>query len=1285
MKKRQIFSFAASVLFGISILSGAENLVPAELRDFENATQIDKVKYWWGAADQYRKLTTADSYRGRSCLEVKADYPSNKLGVYIPLLKDIKAGNTYTATAYVKCSQKEWINIYIYTTKDGKTQEAVFKGYRVDRSWQQIKVTATLKKDAETLGIIIRTPGKDVNFFIDCIGLYEGENAPGEIPGRIIKKALSQIKPLVIPMTNKPPVFNGTGNDPIWNNALLVNHFFLTDGSGKTPSYGTDVRILHDEKNIYFQFRCKEKNPTLLKSRSLPGKPDWSDERIELHFNVCGLPDTDKKMYFSVNPAGISTTSNLDFNNIASNCSSFSGKDFWGIEFTLPANAVGKKKLSGEQWLLSIGRFRNTKTRETSCLAPIKGHFGQDIQAFRPFVFSPNSILPECYCISQGAMSVHENDSGNNQIIFSLDKPMPTELEVISLVNGKTEAKTLQEGQVGKHVSYYYAVKGYPGEYLRFILRSNGRILFQTENSLDKIAPSYRTYRLHDPLYNELLTDKKVTQRIIGSWNMPISADNFDKAMKYGKAYSFEKRFQELADANIHLEELMGSPYLQLPSTLKKNYFRPKDSPYMSELLEAATQNKVPKPLMYGYYHCAGQSSDGKITSVTRDANGYFGWLPDPLTQKVYLNGTQELLKQHGQAIGGLWLGDELAQLNIKYGLQMNTQHNLKNPSGFIQKAEKEVRENYGFGKFGIPWNNLPQDKFTPYRRRAYITWMHDKIRDVGKRFYHIVKQYDSNMPVRSYSNSGDPILNGFEFAGEFSDILLVQLGEGGGTISPVCQNYAYWVKLSKDISGVNAVMAYPHECDSGYPTGAASEDEMLELYSQIFRGGGESFSFWPASYGGLYRPQVYAVSCAEGYPLAWQYMLAISKHIAEMPKLRFPQKTETAILLSAESIKCEPGKNTADGLFTMLGPYSRAWFKFISDTTVELGRDRLNNYKIIYMPYAQYVKKDFPSKIADFLKNGGTVVSGDPLIFSNSIDAESLAFKRAEIFGIEILETGKKYTSVKFEKQNFPLLSDSVKIRAIGKNVKTIATFPDGSPAVVEHRYGKGKTIYFAFRPFSLTHLSPQLPWLADFKQRHEKLGGTTGHDIWRFQFPKMQISRSNAPLGKCLTNNYAFWNRFRLNDGILYNLDTQGSIAITRNQKTIVSPFTTSKLTDRRSCFIRTEEYKKNGYANWVEDFSGEKMTDITLDFKQEYPIDRLVLFWHGNLPDEMKIATATVSGQWKPVNFAMQQKHSGKQEIVCTSISIGKTTRYLQISFSKKANTKFIIAELEAWSQS
>ena len=187
-----------------------------------------------------------------------------------------------------------------------------------------------MTKDADELGIILRSADKDFTFYVDNLALYAGKNAPGVMPQRIApEKTAKKIDFITVPYTGKKVIFKGANADNTWNNALTLDRFYLTDGSGKAPRQKTVLKMLHDNKNLYLRFCCYEKAPKSIKNLSLPGAPVWNDERVELHFNSNGMEKFNNAGYFSVNSSGIYAFKNLDFSKSEVVCKPFTASDHW--------------------------------------------------------------------------------------------------------------------------------------------------------------------------------------------------------------------------------------------------------------------------------------------------------------------------------------------------------------------------------------------------------------------------------------------------------------------------------------------------------------------------------------------------------------------------------------------------------------------------------------------------------------------------------------------------------------------------------------------------------------------------------------------------------------------------------------------------------------------------------------------------------------------------------------------------------------------------------------------
>jgi hypothetical protein len=67
------------------------------------------------------------------------------------------------------------------------------------------------------------------------------------------------------------------------------------------------------------------------------------------------------------------------------------------------------------------------------------------------------------------------------------------------------------------------------------------------------------------------------------------------------------------------------------------------------------------------------------------------------------------------------------------------------------------------------------------------------------------------------------------------------------------------------------------------------------------------------------------------------------------------------------------------------------------------------------------------------------------------------------------------------------------------------LGAYPDGSPAIVLHRLGKGRVITFAANPFAPQVTVDASAWPAAFKGLQQSLGCEVDRAIWRFALPAL------------------------------------------------------------------------------------------------------------------------------------------------------------------------------------
>ena len=1133
--------------------------------------------------------------------------------------------------------------------------------------------------------------------------------------------AQAQITPdRMVPFCTRPPVLDGKLDDDCWNTALVLDLFYLADGKRTPCKQKTEVRVLFDDTNVYFGVRCEESDLSKIKTRS-PGRdqPDWEDDRIEFFIDVLGRGGRLPVFYLSINTAGMLHDQVLGAADWHAHVCVAPGKTkgAWLLEVRLPLRELGKlRSIACERWHMNIGRIHRATFRGKSAIVPVKRSFMQPGR-FAGFEFRKHSGRLRVAALSLGEMTVHGSRTGRNKAVYRVTNESNRDIKWVFNIENRSGDTLLRPRNIiertiqpGRHVvEHYYTVLGRQNETLVFRAFPHGTgntPLYDSENRLMAIRPGYRpgyrTYEVKRPLYEELLDRRRAAKpRIRGHlmWTHPIGRKAFLYALQLGAAYSYQAIGKAASRAGFHFLVGDNRPKVHLPlKTVYGKSYGP-ESDALARLARMHREHGWSKPVVYAPYDITGIDKDGTLgLHGSRSAGGttYAGWLPDPINERAFLDCIRATLKEHGSDLWAVFVGDEQFALVSKWGLGIFKKQLAKaRPDSFIRKAALEIKNTYGFGKFGPPSLVDKSDPAYPFCRRAYTTWLHDKLRATNKKVRAIVKAHDPNMLVVSDDAFGWPSCHGAQFWSEYADIGSYQLHR----LDMDLPHWTFMVKVLRDISGLDAVAVVPHDCDSGYPSGAMEPAEMVEMYSQILRGGGMHLHSWPACYA---RTPPHGSSVKLGYPLAWAYLLKIGAQMNALPPVRLPETAETAIMLSDEACKCEPsGSRRYKYAFAQLGPVATGWFRFISDTLVELGRARLGDYKIVYLPYITYTKRACAEALIAYCRAGGTIVCTDPQAFQHDVSGEPLAALRERLFGVRVtgaaagsntpkkvvLSKGKAHLKVLDAKMAF-------NVETVADSATVHARFDNGRPAIVENRIGKGRALYFACCPFTKRTLR-DAGWKAYITSLHRELGGSTGHDIWRFRLPDpIKTREPEAPQGVCLTGNYAYWSRFELVDGgARLNADGNGRYTIRTATGSKTWPFSEGRLTNRRLlvtnpklCEESLRRWRQKwDPAKWVETFTGTAPLDIVFRFDRPCVFSRVKLFFHGELAG-VTVETGSNGKTWKPAGASARKTATGEREVRAVEMALAPdaagTQLRLRFAARSRPESLLVIPEVEIW---
>ena len=131
-----------------------------------------------------------------------------------------------------------------------------------------------------------------------------------------------------------------------------------------------------------------------------------------------------------------------------------------------------------------------------------------------------------------------------------------------------------------------------------------------------------------------------------------------------------------------------------------------------------------------------------------------------------------------------------------------------------------------------------------------------------------------------------------------------------------------------------------------------------------------------------------------------------------------------------------------------------------------------LKSYKIIYLPFQIVMRKETADLLKEYVREGGCVVADARTATINELDFAYHTSPGAgldELFGAVRTDWygEKTYFKVNIkEKDKLPLEFDGKYFRdqlQLKDSVNVIGTFEDNSPAVIEHKFGKGKAVLSA------------------------------------------------------------------------------------------------------------------------------------------------------------------------------------------------------------------------------
>ncbi|MBT7303985.1 MAG: hypothetical protein HN849_30915, partial [Victivallales bacterium] len=1008
--------------------------------------------------------------------------------------------------------------------------------------------------------------------------------------------------------TKTPPVLDGMLNDAAWQTAAPLTGF-ITNRGAQAATMKTEASVTFDTTHLYIGVRAFDKDLPGLVTKATVAEPSrvYGDDVIEIFIDH--HHDQASFLHLGVNAIGTTAAqlvvvraSQRKTLNIPSFVKAAVGmeKGAWVVELAIPFANFAAPPQPGETWGLNVNRGA-PRNREYSSWAGVQGAFLQP-KGFGLMVFPSTTGLS---VTSRGLVARAGNADQSNALRGAVTATAAGKLTVraVNRVGRKTtgEAQRSFALAAGKRAQLElpYRVRGDGDETVTFTVDVDGRQLYRSV--VPVIQTDFpKTWITADPLYRELFGTKGPGMAAEGTimWGHGIVAYRFGAfCLKYAQPYVLGAIYRNAAEHKLHY----------ISNSLR----------YITEDLFQFKTYAGRLPLSMVYMGSTRSKTEGK--PAEKSGVAYMG---DPDNQEVYLRNIRQGLSKHGKWIWAFMVADELQEHDLTRGLRFH--YGEQGPYPMMARIDATVKKDFGFGTFGIPTSLKDTN---PYRWIAYRRWYNHQFTAWQERIYKTVKEVAPKVHVISV----DPIANvmplDYSGYGRHVDIMTHQLYPRNNRWQ---QNSAMITKTLRDLTG-KAVMPCAHV--ENY-SNSFRPDEVRELMSQVYRGGGEGFHLYMPDTAGTQGGVHDLRSDRYGSWSRWQTVMGTLDNAARNPRPVYP-KPDCAILLSNDGEMGEiagglRGKGRFTWLFQLLGPSARGWFQIVSDNQVGRREIDLASYPVIYVPgAAHFQRREIVQALADYVHQGGTLVVCQPDAFAMHLDGTP----NTELLAKLLPATGEQAEHTRLAVRSdspsgafkLPLIPPDGKGAKIllAPGVTPIMLYEDNAIAAARKQVGQGQVIYFAFEPLFRKTVE-DANWRAFWTAFHKGLGRQTEQDIWRFTFPKVPAADQalQPPSGWCLSDNYVMWDT---NEPVpVKNLKIAGSYSYSRppdfgtDEGGVTDiPFSRGDLFDRRTAM----KIKDADYAQELKRFAvGWKIPGpVTITFTLDKPriLDRVWIMFARALP--------------------------------------------------------------------
>jgi hypothetical protein len=795
---------------------------------------------------------------------------------------------------------------------------------------------------------------------------------------------------------------------------------------------------------------------------------------------------------------------------------------------------------------------------------------------------------------------------------------------------------------------------------------------------------------LENPLFEELFGDTPGPTRFFnyGGRHTAIpgyrtgSGDSQQTAKRFGMRYVLDEILDEAGRYKLIVYGKLSNPiYATRDIATYSNWVRP--------------------PKGEGYYYLPD-------TTLPPVQDGH-GWFMDPRYLNHLVNTIEDRAREGEQ--WGIPMFDELWTWCVIKPVPKDKWYKQ------VIEADREIREKYGFGKYTMPESHESGD---PFDRIAYRRWASDKLTEVWKKTYAAAKAINPKMKIIGPTEGSSGTAADIEAWAPYFDIVGGQCALGPTSAFFDSVRVGAVTKMYVDLTGKPTwIMVHA----SAHHASRRSPENLREAYSQVFRNGGQGL--WVMN---LEFFEVELIDAMFAEPAKSRAMLQLTETISKM-RLPVQPQPDCAIFWSSDSMLTglygQFWGNDNDRIlstYSILGPMLRNAFRFVSDRQIDRNTRDLSDYKVVYIPYATYQRASVVEKIGRYVKAGGTVVCTDTDAFTWKLDGEIHGQQWTNLSGIRKVSKREAVSTFTTVTPNplalkSPITLTSLEpgwnIEPVNDNVRIIAAYEDGLPAITLHPYGKGKVIFFAADPLrasdyfripkpffplgkaldkkSLVKPGAPIVQLIEAIQKSEDV--QMDRDIWRFKLPDYTKDPYQKQTGLCLTGNYVYDINLPLLEP--NNLQTRGAYTYSRPPTGIADngqvgkpvSFKEGKLTNRLKAY---ETRQKTGWRNrdfnkvtpeWIVSWTDRAPVSITFDLKSDHLLKRLRFFYSGTM-GTLQVSGSSDAKQWEKLAGANEE--SAGADVKDVVVQLNGKWRYVKLKFNTRTTGDvFELSEVELWS--